>query len=123
MAPIDQLAQLRQLAGTAEVHAREEHGQTLGPDSAAAVDRILLAEAGRADVPQKGMLSACYGAWLGWLSIQRGDARWIGLDEPAAPRILASGLVFSPMDAVRRRLEDPQSPTLPEVLQRLDAWT
>ena len=123
MTQTDALAQLRQLAGTAEVHAREEHGVTLGPDGAAAADRILRAEAGLADAQRRDLLSACYGAWLGWLAIQRGDARWVGLSEPAAPRILASGLVFSPMDAARRRLEDPASPTLPETLQRLDAWS
>jgi SAM-dependent methyltransferase len=118
----DPLIQLRQLAAAAEVHAREEHGQTLGPGSMAQVDRILAAESGRADAARREMLSACYGAWLGWLSIQRGDARWIGLAEAAAPRILSAGLVYCPMDAVRRRLEDPKAPTLPEVLQRIETW-
>ncbi len=118
----DPLARLRQLAAAAEVHAREEHRVPLGPDGAPDVDRILRTEAGRADAQARATLTACYGAWIGWLSIQRWESRWIGLSEPAAPRILASGLVFSPMDAVRRRLEDPASPSLPEVLGRIDAW-
>ena len=121
--PVDPLHQLRQLAGAAEVHAREEHRQTLSPDSVGVVDRILQAESGRADDSRRDMLSACYGAWLGWLSLQRWDARWIGLSETSAPRILIAGLVFSPMDAVRRRLEDSKSPSLPDVLIRIDAWT
>ncbi len=119
----DPLIQLRQLAAAAEVHAREEHGHTLGPDSLAQVDRILAAESGRADAARRDTLAACYGAWLGRLSIQRGDARWIGMTEAAAPRILVAGLVYCPMDAVRRRLEDPKAPPLTEILQRVDAWT
>lgn len=119
----DPLVQLRQLAAAAEGHAREEHRLTLGPDSAPQVDRLLLSEAGMADAARRDMLSACYGAWLGWLAIQRGDARWVGLSESASPRIAAAGMVFSPMDAVRRRLEDPASPSLPEILQRVDTWS
>lgn len=119
----DPLVQLRQLAAAAEVHAREEHRQTLSPDSIPAVDRILQAESGQAEASRRDTLSACYGAWLGWLSLQRWDARWIGLSEPSAPRILIAGLVFSPMDAVRRRLEDSKSPSLPEVFTRIDTWT
>lgn len=116
------MVQLRQLAAAAEGHAREEHRLALSPDGVPQIDRLLLAEAARADAARREMLSACYGAWLGWLSIQRWDARWIGLSEPSAPRILIAGLAFSPMDAVRRRLSDAQSPPLPDVFQRIDAW-
>jgi len=119
----DPLTQLRQLAAAAEVHAREEHGQTLGPDAVAQVDHILSAEAGHAHAARRETLSACYGAWLGWLSIQRGNARWIGLSEASAPRILAAGLIYCPMDAVRRRLEDPKAPTFLEIFQRIKTWT
>lgn len=114
----DPFTQLRQLAATAGEHARAEHRLTLDLDSAPAVDRILQAEAGRPDgVPT---LSACYGAWLGWIVLQRWDARWVGLSETAAPRILVAGRLFSPIDAVRRRLEDPKAPSIPEVLNRID---
>ena len=122
MSVADPLTQLRRLAATAEVHAREEHGQALGPDGAAAVDRLLVAEARSADPGRRDMLSACYGAWLGSLSLQRWEARWIGLSEASPPRIVVLGLIFSPMDAVRRRLDDPKAPPLPELLQRIDAW-
>lgn len=114
----DPITQLRQLAAAAEEHARAEHRQTLGLDSVGEVDRILRAEAGHADRAQN--LPACYGAWLGWLAIQRWDARWIGLSESAAPRILVYGRQFSPIDAVRRRLEDPKATPLPEILSRID---
>jgi SAM-dependent methyltransferase len=119
----DPLTQLQQLAAAAEVHAREEHRLTLGPDGIAQVDLILAAEAGRADPARRETLSACYGAWLGWLTIQRGDARWIGLSEASAPRIVVAGLVYCPMDAVRRRLEDPKAPSLTEIVQRIETWT
>ena len=119
----DPLVQLRQLATAAEGHAREEHGQTLSPDGVPQIDRLLLAEGARADAARREMLSACYGAWLGWLAIQRWDSRWIGLSESAPPRIWIAGLVFSPMDAVRRRLSDPKSTPLPDVFQRIDAWS
>jgi SAM-dependent methyltransferase len=122
MSASNPLEQLRQLAAAAEVHAREEHTLVLSPNDVPAVDRLLQAEGGRADASRRATLSACYGAWLGWLCLQRWDARWVGLAEPSAPRILVAGMLLSPMDAVRRRLERAPSPSLSEVLSGIDAW-
>ncbi|MBV8878359.1 MAG: methyltransferase domain-containing protein [Planctomycetaceae bacterium] len=123
MPPVDSLAQLRRLAAAAEEHARREHRLGLSPDAVAQVDRLLRTEGGQADAVRREMLSACYGAWLGWFALQRWDACWVGLAEPSAPRIQVAGLLFSPMDAVRRRLEDPKAPALPDVLRDIDAWS
>jgi len=115
----DPLIPLQQLAAAAEEHARTEHRVSLGLDSVADVDRVLTAEAARLSPERLESLSACYGAWLGWLSLQLWDARWVGLSEPTPPRILVAGRLFSPMDAVRRRLEDPKAVSLAEIFTRI----
>jgi SAM-dependent methyltransferase len=115
----DPLIQLQQLAAAAEEHARSEHRISLGLDSVADVDRILLAEAAHLSPERLESLSACYGAWLGWLALQCWDARWIGFSEPTPPRILVAGQHFSPMDAVRRRLQDPKAVSLGEIFTRI----
>jgi SAM-dependent methyltransferase len=116
----DPITPLRQLAAAAEEHAREEHGKTLGIDSVREADRILQAEAGRLTPERLDSLSACYGAWLGWLTLQHWDARWVGFYEPTPPRVLVAGQLFSPMNAVRRLLQDPNSERLAELLTRIE---
>jgi SAM-dependent methyltransferase len=116
----DPLTALDQFAGIAETHAREEYGLNLGPDSLADVDRILMAEVQRGGPDVRQTLTVSFGAWLGRWCLRRWKARWVGLFEPAAPRILIQGISFSPIDAVRRRLLDPSSPPLPQVLSQID---
>lgn len=62
------------------------------------------------------------GAWLGRQAVRRFGARWIGLHEPLPPRVELRGVVFSPIDAVRRRQLDPQAPSIPSLLERLGTW-
>jgi SAM-dependent methyltransferase len=51
------------------------------------------------------------------------DGRWVGLHEPVAPRVDVGGLVFSPIDAVRRVLVDePGAIRLSEIATRLISW-
>lgn len=116
------LQQLEDLAAAAETHARQEHGASIGLDNVAAADRILHAEAQRLDPQRVESLSACYGAWLGRLALRRWKAQWVGLSEPVSPRVMIRGILASPMDAVRRRLLDPGSPTLAAVLRQFEAW-
>jgi len=118
----DPLLQLEELAGAAEAHARRDHGAELGHDDVAAADRILQEESKRRDPQHVESLAACYGAWLGRLAVRRWNARWVGLFEPAAPRLLLGGVLVSPIDAVRRRLVDPSAPTLAEIVRRFDGW-
>jgi SAM-dependent methyltransferase len=111
---------LDDLARGAEAHARQEHGLTIGLDAVDRVDEILKAEAGRADPARLESLAACYGAWLGRLAALRWKAVWIGLSEPVAPRLRLGGIVVSPIDAVRRRLQDPGAPDLGKILQEIE---
>lgn len=116
------LEQLEELAGAAEAHARQEHGVALGIDDVAAADRILQAESQRRDPSRIESVAACYGAWLGRLAARRWGAPWIGLFEPAAPRLRVGGVLVSPIDAVRRRLVDPSSPSLADIVRQLETW-
>ncbi len=121
MPPPDPLRRLEELAGAAEEHARREHGLSIGSDAADLADRALRAEAG-GDPGRLESLAACYGAWLGRLAARRWNARWIGLSEPAAPRLRVGRSIVSPIDAARRRLGDAAAPSLPEIVGRLEAF-
>ena len=118
----DPLQQLDDLAGAAEAHARQDHGASIGIDNVSAVDRILHAESQRLDPQRVESLAACYGAWLGRLAVRRWKARWVGLFESSAPRLLVGGVVASPIDAVRRRLVDPASPPIAAIVRQMEAW-
>jgi len=114
--------QLLALAQAAIQHASEQHGQDIPQDFAGAVARvdIILDQqrmSGSADFVHS--LTACYGAWLGELIRCQQGGNWTGLNEPAAPRIEFNGQLYSPMDAVQRRLLNGSAPTLCSLLEQL----
>lgn len=111
--------QLEELAGAAEEHARREHGLEIGTENVEIADRALRAEV--RDGPLEN-LAACYGAWLGRIAVRRWGAQWVGLSEPVPPRLLIGGVLASPVDAVRRRLQDPAAPSIPEIARQLEQW-
>lgn len=123
MPPDDPARQLEELATAAETHARLEHGLSIGADGVDLSDRVLRAEAARPDPVRLESLVACYGAWLGRVAVRRWNARWAGLSEASPPRLEIGGFLVSPMDAVRRRLQDHSAPSLPEIVERLEQWT
>jgi SAM-dependent methyltransferase len=119
---------LSQFAETACVHAWENHAIRISLSGDAKdvihVDGILNAYRGAQnpsddDHSELESLVLCYGAWLGAWIQNRWHGRWIGLNEVVAPRMVASGLIVSPLDAVRRRLTDTNAPDLQQLVVQL----
>ncbi|TWU23399.1 bifunctional 3-demethylubiquinone-9 3-methyltransferase/ 2-octaprenyl-6-hydroxy phenol methylase [Novipirellula galeiformis] len=114
--------QLYALALAANQHACEHHGQTISTKVANAIDRvgeILDRERSLGHSEFIESMTVCYGAWWGEYVREHFGGRWIGLSEPTAPRVRLGGSVYSPMDAVRRRLLDDSAPTLRALADRL----
>jgi SAM-dependent methyltransferase len=118
--------QLHALALAADEHARQQHGQRISTDDADAidcVDQILDRERSGADAQRIDSLTLCYGAWWGeWVRRQFGG-QWCGLCEPTPPRIRSGGSIYSPMDAVRRRLLRETAATLRAMAEELHRST
>jgi 2-polyprenyl-3-methyl-5-hydroxy-6-metoxy-1,4-benzoquinol methylase len=106
-----------QFAEAAIHHARERHAIDFEKLSLILVDRILDSERSSLDVSELESLVLCYGAWFGEHLVQRFEGCWVGLHEPTPPRIRINGVRYSPMDAVRRRLTDSQTPTLAKLTE------
>lgn len=119
LAPIDQL---QQLAQAAQSHTEIEHGWTLNAEGVETADRVLDAQRQRGCEQHLEALAACYGAWLGRLACNYFGAQWIGLHEPAAPRLNVHGVICSPIDATRRRLQDASAPAFAELVERMRRW-
>lgn len=115
------LRQLADLSEAAILHAADVHGLQLGPGGLRQVDAILDRERATGDPGHVEALALCYGAWLGQLAVSRCAANWTGLSEPAAPRILVNGITYSPIDAVRRRLESGRAPTVCQLMAQLES--
>lgn len=120
----DVVRRLAALAEAACLHARERHGMTLtvAGDHVDIIDRILAREV---VAPSGGpvAIAACYGAWIGEVAVRELRARWIGLDEPVAPRLLIGSTIVSPIDAMERllaRVADAPAPS--SILARLRVW-
>lgn len=92
----------------------DEMANALGDLSAEGVDDLLR----RQPDPRLADLA---GAWLGREALRRGG-RWVGLHEPVPPRVDVRGVLFSPIDAARRRQLDPAAPSIPAILARVEAW-
>ncbi|WP_231741848.1 class I SAM-dependent methyltransferase [Stieleria varia] len=79
------------------------------------VDQILDRERIVGDPAFLQSLVLVYGAWWGeYLALHFGG-QWTGVSEPTPPKLLIGGVIYSPLDAVRRRLTDPSSPSLNEL--------
>jgi len=122
--PLDDCtAQLRELAAVAIEHAKTFHNVALSVNDWAATDAVLIREKASASSATIESLSACYGAWLGSWAVTTLNGCWIGLHEPVPPRVTVQGLVFSPIDAVRRLLlTGDHSLSLIEITDRLRQW-
>ena len=92
----------------------DELADAVGPLDAEGVDRLLRAQ-------PDPRLADFGGAWLGREAVKRGG-RWVGLHEPVPPRIDVRGVLFSPIDAARRRQLDPEAPSIPAILAQVEAW-
>ena len=120
---IDNAQQLADLAEAAVIHAADVHRLYLQADSLSLVDQILDRERARTDLNYQQSLALCYGGWLGQFAVDHFGAKWIGLHEPVAPRLLLAGFVCSPIDAVRRRLMSDQAPSMQQLADTLETWS
>lgn len=110
---------LKQLAATAEVHAQDVFGCEL-PLTIGRVDRILDSIRLQDEFDEHlDSIVSCYGAWFGEVCIAKHNGEWFALDEPVPPRIRVFQHLFSPMDAVARRLSHGDVPKLAELLEQL----
>lgn len=114
--------QLAEFAATAEVHAAEVHGIEIGRDALDSVDQLLDRYRAEGVSDDRDSLALCYGCWLARYVIDRYSAYWVGLGEPVAPRICMSGIVCSPIDAVRRRLTTARARSLRQLDEDLQRW-
>ncbi len=120
---------LRELADAARRHSWNEGRLELLASDPAAVDQLLvrLRDEFRCQRSDTGVahlegLAACYGAWLGCWAVTALKAHWVGLHEPAAPRLSVGGETFSPIDAVRRiLLNQPDAASVVEIIERFRA--
>jgi len=111
------IRQLAEFAGAAEIHAQQQHEVVLQPEDWHRLDMILDRERLRGDVREQESLALCYGAWIGQMLVTRRHAAWTGLYEPVPPRICLHGACYSPIDAVRRRLNDAAAPALQDLIR------
>lgn len=126
-----QVDQLLAMASYAESQAWTEHRIRLTSDNLKPFERVLLREAipANASAAEPSLIEAerrirellvpTLGAWLGCWAVADCEARWVGLHEPAPPRVRIGGWDFSPMDAVLRiLLGDPDAVSCGDV----EAW-
>ncbi len=116
------LQSLRELAAGAIAHALISHHQTLGHDDITLAESILRRERDELGVDRE-MIAACYGAWLGQWAVNSLAANWIGLHEPAAPRLMIGTVICSPIDAMRRYLSGTTTDhTIAELVAQMKRW-
>jgi len=117
------LIQLKELAAAAIAHAKEAHGEDLSSADYAAADRILLQQRSLATEPDREMLAAYYGAWLGQMAVNAFGANWAGLSESQSPRLNVAGVLCSPIDAVHRILTGPPPlVSMVAIAERMQSW-
>jgi 2-polyprenyl-3-methyl-5-hydroxy-6-metoxy-1,4-benzoquinol methylase len=112
-----QLAWLSKLAEAATIHAVEQHCSP-SPLTIHRVDLILDAERAQGLHDQRSALVTCYGAWLGAWLVDAAAGQWCGLHEPVPPRVQVGSLLYSPLDAVERRLSSAAASTLQSLVQQ-----
>jgi len=117
------LRQLAEFAGAAEMHAKERHGISLNPNHWDELDLVLTRERTHGDPGELESLALCYGAWIGQVLVATRNAEWISLHEPVPPRIRLQGHLYSPIDAVRRRLTEPAAPAIENLINKIPADT
>ncbi len=61
----------------------------------------------------------CYGAWIGDWIVRNLGGSWVGLFEPTPPRVLVSGIPYSPMDAVERVLSTRDATSIDSLIHDL----
>ncbi len=112
--------QLADFARAAIEHAEDQHGMKIGNGDVASVDQIIDRERGRQETRNFDAIVLCYGAWFGEWICKNFHGKWIGLNEPTPPRIRVAGSIYSPLDAVRRRMMSESAATLGSLAAKLN---
>lgn len=96
--------------------------QSLGvptPSGPTEADELLELACSRLSDEELDQFAICLGFWLGEFLVVRHGATWVGWDEPVPPRIWLRDRTASPIDAVRRRIEQESAPSIEQLVQRL----
>jgi SAM-dependent methyltransferase len=115
------LEQLTQLATQAVEYQKGWNGSNLSLEQLDSLQEALVAIRSK-EADQLESMAACYGAWLGQECVRHFGAQWTGLSEPVAPRIRLGGYVFSPIDAVRRAIIDPEEFCIQAAIRQIRQW-
>ena len=110
---------LSDYAQAAVEHAADRHKLVLGSSDVQVVDQVLDRERESGSREEREAISLCYGAWFGELLCASLKGEWVGLSEPTPPRVRIRGIDYSPIDAVKRRLESTSAPKLSALFEQL----
>ncbi len=107
---------LEQFAQAAVEHTAN-HASKLAPLQLQSLDAVLDQIRSTLLPEELESMAVCYGSFLAQELVSLG-ARWGNADSPVAPRIALGGKWVSPIDEVRRRLLQPQSLPLVELVHQ-----
>lgn len=97
----------------------ESFSQSLGvasPSELLEADRLLDLACEKLSDDELDQFAICLGFWLGESLIARHSASWVGLEEPVPPRVALRNHLVSPIDAVRRRIEQESAPSIEQLV-------
>ncbi len=106
-------------AEMALMHASEEYSvQPHALNPMIHLDGILDREREKAIAERIDSIATSYGCWIGNWLIGQCHAKWINLNDATPPRVQIGERIYSPIEAVRRRLLSDTAPRLSLLLKQ-----